>query len=75
MAIQTQTAMQKLIKFKQFIMLLTLMLPVAWCGASIIQSIDGYSAIQIKETYVSSTPKGSTIQASIDGHYLTVIFT
>ena len=25
--------------------------------------------------YVSSAPKGSTIQASIDGHYLTVTYT
>ena len=56
-------------------MLLALVLPVAWCGATIIHSADGYSAIQIKERTVQSTPKGSTIQASIDGHYLVVTFT
>ena len=56
-------------------MLLVSLLPVAWCGATIIHSEDGYSAIQIKENHVTSTPKGSTIQASIDGHTLTVVFT
>ena len=55
-------------------MLLVSLLPVAWCGATIIHSEDGYSAIQIKENHVTSTPKGSTIQASIDGHTLTVVF-
>ena len=55
-------------------MLLVSLLPVAWCGATIIHSEDGYSAIQIKENHVTSTPKGSTIQASIDGHTLTVAF-
>ena len=67
--------MQKLIKFKQFIVLLALMLPVAWCSATIIHSTDGNSAIQIKESHVQGAPKGSTIQASIDGHTLTVVFT
>lgn len=67
--------MQKLTKLKQFIVLLALLLPVAWCSATIIHSTDGYSAIQIKERTVQSIPKGSTIQASIDGHYLTVTFT
>ena len=67
--------MQKLNKLKQFIMLLVLTLPVAWCSATIIHSTDGYSAIQIKEAHVTSTPRGSTIQASIDGHYLSVTFT
>lgn len=67
--------MQKLTKLKQFIVLLALMLPVAWCSATIIQSADGYSAIQVKEVYITSIPKGHTIQASIDGHYLSVTFT
>lgn len=67
--------MKKLIKFKRLILLLVLALPAAWCGATINHSIDGYSAIQIKEMYVSSAPKGTAIQASIDGHYLTVTFT
>ena len=67
--------MQKLTKLKQFIVLLALMLPVAWCSATIIQSADGYSAIQVKEVYITSIPKGHTIQASINGHYLSVTFT
>lgn len=58
---------------KQFILLLGLMLPVAWCSANTTN--DGYSHIQIKESYVQSVPKGSTIQASINGHYLMVVFT
>ena len=35
---------------------------------------DGYSHIQIKESQVQSEPKGSSIQASIDGHWLSVVF-
>lgn len=67
--------MKNLSKFKRCIVLLAFMLPIAWCGATIIHSADGYSAIQIKERTVQSMPKGSTIQASIDGHYLSVTFT
>jgi len=37
--------------------------------------MDGHSAIQLKESHVQGAPKGHTIQASIDGHYLTVVFT
>ena len=29
----------------------------------------------LKESHVQSIPKGSSIHASIDGHYLTVVFT
>ena len=67
--------MQKIIKFKRFILLLVLALPATWCGATISHSMDGNNAIQIIESNVQSTPKGSTIQASINGHYLTVSFT
>jgi len=67
--------MKNLTKFKRCIVLLALMLPVAWSGATIIHSADGYSAIQVKEAHITSAPKGSTIQASIDGHYLSVTFT
>ena len=67
--------MQKFIRFKQLIVVFAMMLPVIWCGANPIHSIDGYSAIQIKEAHVTSIPKGNTIQASIDGHWLTVTFT
>lgn len=67
--------MKKLIKFKRFILLLVLALPAAWCSATMIHSSDGYSAIQVNEVHVSGAPKGSTIQAYIDGHFLTVTFT
>ena len=46
-----------------------------WCGANSVGSMDGHSHISIKEGNVQGTPKGSTIQASIDGHYLSVTFT
>ena len=64
-------------KFKQFILLLGLLLTTAWCGANMTLSfsIDGLGHIVIKENVLQGTPKGSSIQASIDGHVLTVAFT
>ena len=60
----------------RFLLLLTvLFLPTTWCGANSNSSYDGYSNILIKESQIQGTPKGSTIQASIDGHWLTVTFT
>ena len=50
-------------------------MPTVWCGANSTVSTDGYSHIQIKESTVEGTPRGSSIQASINGHYLTVSFT
>ena len=61
-------------KIKQFVLLLGLMLPMAWCGASGTNFTDGYSHINVKEANVSSSPKGHTIKAAIDGHTLTVFF-
>ena len=66
--------MQKNTKLKRIVLLLVFMISAAWCGASVIHSIDGYSAIQVKEGNVQHTPKGSSIQASINGHALTVVF-
>ena len=37
--------------------------------------MDGYSAIQIKETSESGAPRANSILASINGHTLTVTFT
>lgn len=34
-----------------------------------------YSHINVKEAHVQGAPRGSSIQASISGHYLTVTFT
>ena len=59
---------------KHLFLLLGLLLPIAWCTAASITSIDGYSAIQVKVAHVQGVPKGNTIQASIDGHTLTVVF-
>ena len=55
--------------------MLGLMSPAIWCIASNINSMDGHSVIVIKEGNVQGTPKGSAINASIDGHTLTVTFT
>lgn len=65
----------KHLNIKQFALLLGLLLAALWCGANDNRMMAGYSTILIKEANVQSTPKGNTIQASIDGHYLTVTFT
>lgn len=62
-------------KIKQFVLLLGLLLPAAWCGANSTHFNDGLGHIMIKESILQGTPKGSTIQATIDGHTLTVVFT
>lgn len=62
-------------KIKQFILLLGLILPTAWCGANGANSTDGHSPISVKVAHVEGTPRSSTIQASIDGHVLMVYFT
>ena len=51
------------------------MLLSAWSIANNRGIIDGYSGITIKESITTGTPKGSTIQASINGHMLVVVFT
>ena len=35
---------------------------------------DGYSNIQIKEAKVENLPRGNTIEASINGHTLSIVF-
>ena len=61
-------------KIKQFVLLLGLMLPVVWSSANGTNLTDGYSHIEVKVSHVEGIPKGSTIQASISGHTLTVMF-
>lgn len=61
-------------KTKQLVLLLGLLLPAAWCGAHVTNLLDGYSNIDVKENHVQGTPRGSSIQASIDGHWLSVVF-
>ncbi len=60
---------------KQIILLLGFLLPAGWCDAIVTNVEDGLSHILIKEGTVQGMPKGTSIQASIDGHYLTVAFT
>ena len=65
--------MQKF-NLKCFVLLFGLLLPAAWYGAYGTSSMDGHSHILIKEGNVQGTPKGSAIQASINGHMLIVVF-
>ena len=57
-------------------MLLGLLFLSAWCSANnAAKIVEQSSPISIKTGSVQGIPKGHTIQASIDGHYLTVTFT
>ncbi len=56
-------------------MLLGLLSLTTWQQAQGFNLSDGYSHINVKEAHVEGAPKGSTIQASINGHYLIVVFT
>lgn len=59
---------------KHLFLLLSLLLPIAWCSAASFTSKDGNSAIQVKVAHVQGAPKGSTIYANINGHTLSVAF-
>ena len=67
--------MQKHFNLKHVALLLGLLMPAVWCGASNLGLTDGHSHILIKEGNVHSSPRGSSIQASINGHLLMVSFT
>ena len=67
--------MQKHFKLKHVALLLSLLMPVVWCEANNLGLMDGFSNINIKEGNVQGTPRGDGIQASINDHYLTVVFT
>lgn len=62
------------LKIKHFILLLSFILTATWSSANNTNMSDGHSHIRIKESHVQGNPKTSSIQASIDGHYLTVVF-
>lgn len=64
----------KYVKTKQFMLMLALMFSVAWNGTANTTANDGPSHIVIKELTVQGTPKTSSINASINGHTLTVTF-
>ena len=50
------------------------MIPNAWTLADNCYLSDNHHPIQIKASHVQGVPKGFTIQASINGHTLTVAF-
>ena len=45
------------------------------CNAASNLLVDKHSDIQIKHTTVQGEPKGASIQASVSGHTLSVVFT
>ena len=55
-------------------MLVSLMMASVWCAANNLGVADGYSGITVKEAKVQGSPRGSSIQASINGHLLMVTF-
>ena len=64
----------KLFYLKRFMMVGLLLLPLAWCFANEQYLKDGHSNIPIKESRVQGSPRTTSIQASIDGHTLSVVF-
>lgn len=63
------------VTFKHFVLLFGFILSAVCGNANETKLKDGNNAILIKESKVASAPKGSTIDASINGHTLTVAFT
>lgn len=62
-------------KLNIYVLLLGLLSLATWQQAYGFILSDGYSHINIKEAHVEGVPKGSSIQATINGHALTVVFT
>ena len=62
-------------KIKLFVLLLVLFLPTICCVAYSINTADGNTPIIIHESKIAGVPRTNSIQATIDGHYLTVVFT
>lgn len=60
---------------KRLLLLLVVLLMTVWCDARAIFSEDDHSNIQIKEAKVEGLPRGNTIEASINGHTLSIVFT
>lgn len=67
--------MKRFIPTKQFLLLIVFFLFTTFGNANISNSTDGYSQLYILVGQTQGDPKTSAIQASIDGHYLTVVFT
>lgn len=62
-------------KLNIYVLLLGLLSLATWQQAYGFNLSDGFSHINIKEAHVEGVPRSSSIQASINGHYLTVSFT
>ena len=64
-------------KVKVLLMFLGLFLPTTWYGVYGTESVysDGYSHIIIQQAQVQGIPKGDAIEATINGHVLSVVFT
>ena len=63
------------LKIHSFVLLFGLLLPTARGNANVINLTDGYSHINIKVGSVQGVPRGNTIQASVSGHMLSIVFT
>ena len=61
-------------KFKQFIMLFGFVISTTVGIANGLNQFGSPSVITIKNRVVQGIPKGSSIQATIDGHTLSVVF-
>ena len=62
------------LKIHSFVLLFGLLLPTARGNANVINLTDGYSHINIKVGSVQGVPRGNTIEASINGHTLSIVF-
>ena len=66
--------MKHSVQTKKIMLMLAFMFTVTWSGAVGTTANDGPSPIVIKEATVQGAPKGSSIEATINGHQLTVTF-
>jgi hypothetical protein len=60
---------------KRLVFLLGFLICTTWCVAITTLSNDGLSPILIKTSIAQGHPKNTSIQATINGHSLTVVFT
>lgn len=61
-----------MVNIKRFVLLFGIFLSITCGYASIVE--DGHSNVPIKEGRVQGIPKGSSIEATINGHALSVVF-
>ena len=56
------------------VLLLGFILTATWCDANNTSTTDGLGNILIIESQVQGVPRGSSIQATINGHTLSIVF-